>query len=52
MLDELKGLLFAENEDKMQRVVNLFDTECDIIKLKVIAGKSKVMVLKELSFTG
>ncbi len=40
-------MLLAESEGDLQRVVNVFCSVCKRRKLKVNAGKSKVMVLRE-----
>ncbi len=39
-------VLLAESEGKLQRIVDVFDRVCKRRKLKVSAGKSKVMVFK------
>ncbi len=39
-------MLLAENEEDLQRVVNEFYSVCKRRKLKVNAGKSKVMVFE------
>ncbi len=39
-------MLLAESEDDLQRVVNEFYSVCKRRKLKVYAGKSKVMVFE------
>ncbi len=40
-------LLLGESEGDLQRVVNEFSSVCKRRKLKVNAGKSKIMVLEK-----
>ncbi len=41
------AVLFAESEQKLQKMVNEFDRVCVQRKLKINVGKSKVMVFEE-----
>ncbi len=43
-------VLLAESEGMLQRIVDEFDTVCKRRKLKVNAGKSKVMVFKRADY--
>lgn len=43
-------VLFAESEQKLERMVNEFDKVCDRRELKVNAGKSKVMVFERKDY--
>ena len=44
------AVLFAESEEKLQRMVSEFNCVCERRKLKVNAGKSKVMVFERREY--